>query len=82
MGTSLDKSLEQTGHRVAALVLAKLRRTDIRTELDRLDGLSRGQARLQVGGVVAALFALSLLAAAFGWIGLAIYFVAVVAIFR
>lgn len=82
MGTPLDNPLERTGFKVTALVLSKLRRTDIREEFKRLEGLSRGQSWMVVGGVLAGLFGLALVAASFGWIGLAVYFLTIVLIFR
>jgi hypothetical protein len=82
MGTSLDNPIERTGFKVTALVLSKLRRRDINAEYQRLTGLTRGQAWLQVGAVMAGLFLFACIAALFGWIGLAIYFVAILLIFR
>ena len=82
MGTSLDNPIERTGFKVTALVLSKLRRSDINAEYQRLTGLTRAQAWLQVGGVLAGLFLIACIAALFGWIGLAVYFAAVLVIFR
>ena len=82
MGTPIDNSLQRTGFKVTALVLSKLRRTDIRDEFRRLEGASRLQGWAAVAAVMAGLFALALAAASFGWIGLAVYFLAVVLIFR
>ena len=82
MGTSLDNPLERTGFKVTALVLSKLRQTEIGAEFRRLQDLSRPRAWAHMGAVIEGLFALALLASAFGWIGLAVYFIAVVLIFR
>ena len=82
MGTSLDNPIERTGFKVTALVLSKLRRTDIREELQRLESLPRPQAWARIGMVMSGLFALAILAAGFGWAGLAVYFVAMVLVFR
>ena len=59
MGTSLDNPIERTGFKVTALVLSKLRRRDINAEYQRLTGLTRAQAWLQVGAVMAGLFLLA-----------------------
>ncbi|MEM7752400.1 MAG: hypothetical protein AAF230_03245 [Pseudomonadota bacterium] len=82
MGEPLENPIERTGFKVAALVLSKLRRREIGAEYQRLQTLTRGQARLQVSGVLLGLFLTTLLAASFGWIGLAVYFLGVVLIFR
>ena len=82
MGTSLDNPIERTGFKVTALVLSKLRRSDIDAEYKRLAGATRPEAWLQVGAVMVGLFALACIAAYFGWIGLAVYFAAIVLIFR
>jgi len=82
MGTPIENPLQRTGVKVTALVLSKLRRTDIRDEFQRLEGVSRLRALASVVAVLAGLFALALVAASFGWIGLAVYFLAIVLIFR
>jgi len=82
MGTPVENALERTGLKVTALVLSKLRRRDIREEYQRLESLSRGQALMTVAVVLGGLFVLALIAASAGWIGLAVYFAAVVLIFR
>lgn len=82
MGTSLENPIERTGFKVTALVLSKLRGRDINAEYQRLSGLARGQAWLQVGAVLGALFVLACIAAVFGWVGLALYFAAILLIFR
>ncbi|MGR3512606.1 MAG: hypothetical protein ACU0GG_07555 [Paracoccaceae bacterium] len=82
MGTPVENTLARTGLKVTALVLAKLRRRDIRDEFRHLESLPRGQAWMTVGAVLVGLFVLALIAASAGWIGLAVYFAAVVLIFR
>lgn len=82
MGTSLENPIERTGYKVTALVLSKLRRRDIGAEYQRLTGLSRAEAWLQIGAVLGGLFLLACIAALFGWFGLAIYFAAILLIFR
>ena len=84
MGTSqqFSTTLERTGYRVTALVLSRLQGGDIREALDRLEDLPKSQARLRIGAVFAGLLALALIAASFGWIGLGVYFAAILLIFR
>ncbi|MEM9844047.1 MAG: hypothetical protein AAF965_04555 [Pseudomonadota bacterium] len=82
MGTSIENSLERTGFKVTALVLSRLRRSDISAEYARLGELPRTQAWGHVAAVLATLFVAALIAASFGWIGLAVYFGAALLIFR
>lgn len=82
MGTSLENPIERTGFKVTALVLSKLRRRDINAEYQRLTGLTRTEAWVQIGAVLGGLFVLACIAALFGWIGLAVYFGAILLIFR
>ena len=82
MGTSVRHPLARSGYRVTALVLSRIKRQDIRTAMSELEAMSRPRAYLRIFAVIAGLFALALLAASFGWPGLAVYFVAIVLIFR
>ena len=78
----MHNSVERTGLKVTALVLSRLRRSDIRDELARLEAAPKSRAWAEIALVVGALFALALLAAFFGWPGLAVYFIAILLIFR
>ena len=65
----------------AAAVIAGLWRNRSLAEVhDWLGTLPKRQNAMVVGGVFATLFLLSLLAAQFGWIGMALYFLAVIVI--
>lgn len=75
-------SLEKAMFRIAALVLSRLQGGNIRAELHRLGALPKSRSYVQVGGVLAVLFALALLAASFGVLGLLIYFAGAVLLFR
>lgn len=76
------QSLSKAAERVAALVMSKLRGTDIHSEVARLGALPRSRARLEIGGVFAAIIGLAVLAASLGWVALAAYFVLILYIGR
>ncbi|MEM6385248.1 MAG: hypothetical protein AAF718_03325 [Pseudomonadota bacterium] len=82
MGTSIDTPFKQSGLKVAALVLSKLKRQSLADEYERLRSAPRSKAMLTVAAVLAGLFCIALIAASFGWIGLALYFGGVVLLFR
>jgi hypothetical protein len=62
----------------AALIAGVWRRRTIREVRDRLAGMPAREEALVVGGVLAALFLLAVLAAQFGPVGLLLYLLAVV----
>ena len=64
----------------AALIAGVWRRRSIREVRDSLAALPAREEAAVVGGVLAALFLLALLAAQFGPVGLLLYFLAVVLI--
>lgn len=73
----------QQCRRVAALVIARAwPGRSVAEVLDRLSRLPLGGQVGAVGGVLAVLLAAALIAAQFGPLGLAVYFVAVVALVR
>lgn len=76
--TSIEKACSQ----VFAHAVSRLRRSDIGSELRRLEGLPKGRRYLEVAGFLCALFALSLIAASFGWVAFGAYFLAVLILFR
>ncbi len=76
-------SLSGNARRVAALVLARFSpERDVQKMHDWLASLPAGRQWRITGGVIGLLLVLSLLAAAFGPIGLAIYFILIVLLFR
>jgi hypothetical protein len=71
----------QTGFRITAYVKARLLRRDLRGEVVRLENQPRSKSYLELALLLAALFALAVFAASFGWVGLALYFAAVLVLF-
>lgn len=67
--------------RITAYVGARILRRDMRSEVDRLERQPRAKSYLEAGATLTVLFGLSVLAASFGWIGLALYFAAVLILF-
>lgn len=76
------KSIEDAFFRIAAHVLSRLLRRDIRSELRRLQDQQKTKSYLEVAAICAVLFGLAVLAASFGVWGLCVYFAAVVVLFR
>jgi len=76
----LEKA-RKSAFRVTAYVFARTFRRDLRMETDRFEQQPRAKSYLETGATLMALFGLSILAASFGWIGLALYFVAVLILF-
>jgi hypothetical protein len=68
--------------RVTALVTGKLTGRSTRDALERLDALPRARATLEIATVLGGLFASALLAASAGVIGLLVYFVVILLVFR
>ncbi|MEM8537237.1 MAG: hypothetical protein AAGF56_05170 [Pseudomonadota bacterium] len=75
------ESLRQTALRITAYVMARVRGAESKGELERLQIAPKQQANLEILGVFAALFALALIGASFGWIGLGLYFLLVFILF-
>lgn len=73
--------LPLTALKITALVKSRILRRDLRDEMTHLEELPPQQQWLQVSLVLATLLVLALLAASFGWMGLALYFAGVVLLF-
>lgn len=71
----------KSAFRVTAYVCARILRRDLRSEVDRLERQPRAKSYLETGATLTVLFGLSVFAASFGWIGLALYFAAVLILF-
>jgi hypothetical protein len=76
----LEKA-RKTGFRVTAYVIARIMGRDLREEVARLERQSRARSLCEMFILLAVLLALALFAASFGWIGLALYFAAVMVLF-
>jgi hypothetical protein len=69
----------QSARRVAAVVISGVWRKQTLADVEaRLAQLPAGEQRLVVGGVLGALFLLSLLAAQFGWIAMLAFWLVVI----
>ena len=80
---SLKSKLTDHAHRVTALVLSALWPGRSLAEVDRwMSDLPAPRRRMCILAVVGGLFALALLAASFGPVGLGVYFVAIVLLVR
>lgn len=80
---SLTSKLMQHAHRVTALVLSTLWPGRSLVDVDRwMSDLPAPKRRMCIIAVVGGLFALALLAASFGPVGLAVYFIAIVLLVR
>lgn len=75
-------SFERACFRVVALILSRVLSREINAELDRLDAQPKSRSYLEVGVVLALLFALVLGAASLGVWALALLFVGMFVLFR
>ncbi|KQI71871.1 hypothetical protein AN191_10485 [Loktanella sp. 5RATIMAR09] len=78
--THLAKA-RKTGFRVTAYVTARILQRDLHDEVARLETQSRAKSYREMAALLGVLFALAVIAASFGWIGLALYFAAVLLLF-
>lgn len=76
----LEKA-RKSAFRVTAYVCARTLRRDLHTEVDRLEQQPRSKSYLETGATLTSLFGLSVFAASVGWVGLAVYFAAVLILF-
>lgn len=72
----------KTALNVTALVLSRLKRCDIDKEAERLSNLPRSRAYAEAAAVGGGLFALALISASFGWLGLGLYFLVIFIAFK
>ena len=59
---------------ITAHLFSKLLRRDLRDELQRLDQQQKNRTFVEIALSIAGIFAAAFIAASFGWIGLALYF--------
>lgn len=78
----VQTSFERACFQVTALARARLLRRDLSAELRRLQHLPRSRSYLEVGGFLAALLALSVIAASLGWVAFGAFFLIVIVVFR
>ncbi len=71
----------KTGFRVTAYVTARILQRDLHDEVARMETQPRGKSYWEMAVLLGVLFALAVLAASFGWIGLALYFAAALLLF-
>lgn len=75
------ETARQTVFRITAYVSAKLRRRDLRAEVDRLETQPRTQSWGETALTLAMFLVLAIIAASFGWVGLSLYFLAALVLF-
>lgn len=75
-------TLEKTCFIVTSYISSRVLRRDVKAELHRLETQPKHRSYAEMVLTIAVLFSLALLAASFGWIGLGLYFAAVVALFH
>ena len=78
---SLIDTVRQTAFRITAYVSAKILQRDLRAEVERIAQQPRSKSYVETASVMALFLAFSILAASFGWIGLGLYFLAVLILF-
>ncbi len=64
-----------------AYTCARILRRDYRSEIDRLEQQSRARSYLETLVTFGVLFGLAVVAASYGWIGMLVYFLAVLVLF-
>ena len=75
------KTVRQTAFRITAYVRAKMLQRDLRAEIDRIEQQPRIKSYVETTATMTVLFALAILASSFGWIGLGVYFLAILIVF-
>ena len=70
-----------TAFRITAYVIATILRRDLRVELDRIEQQPRSKSFFEVVAIATVIFALAIFASSFGWIGLGLYFLAILILF-
>jgi hypothetical protein len=70
------ENARKTAFRITAYVNARVFRRDLHAEVDRIEDQPRSKSYTETGLTMSVLLALALTAASFGWIGLCVYFLA------
>ncbi|GGC11214.1 hypothetical protein GCM10011363_29840 [Marivita lacus] len=76
------ETIEKTLFLVTSYIFSRLFRRDLQGELERLQCQSKRRSFAEIALTMAAIFGLALFAASFGWLGLGVYFFAVIVLFH